>query len=281
MAIQMIALLKRVLVSAPAYSRRNGMAWNPVARTDGAADEPPRRMFGLLAVLAVLAHGWAASLWHAPERRPVVIPPSPQAVEVALLAPMAPNPPPQPMPAAPPVAQPPQAPPKPKPLPKRQVPPKPAAKAIPPRPRIPRPAPEPAEREATDSGPTEPPRPAMSTPAETAPVHEPAPSAPAPVPRKPEPVVPASFHAAYLHNPSPVYPAAARSRRWEGTVRLRVRVSAEGHCEHAEIQESSGYELLDEAALEVIRQWRFVPAKRGDTVLPSSVVVPITFKLNH
>jgi protein TonB len=91
----------------------------------------------------------------------------------------------------------------------------------------------------------------------------------------------ASFHADYLHNPRPAYPREARIRGWEGVVRLRVRVSADGRCEQVEIQRGSGHEALDEAALQAVRQWRFVPARRGDTPVASWAIVPITFTLRR
>jgi protein TonB len=57
------------------------------------------------------------------------------------------------------------------------------------------------------------------------------PAAPAPVashPAAPPSYAPPSFGARYLDNPKPAYPMLARRRGLEGTVRLEVRVSAEG-----------------------------------------------------
>ncbi len=96
-----------------------------------------------------------------------------------------------------------------------------------------------------------------------------------------EPYTEASVNANYGFNPPPKYPATYRRRGWQGTVRLRVSVSAEGHSEAVAIQSSSGHEELDEAAIEAVKKWRFIPAKRGDTAIASSVIVPIIFKLDH
>jgi protein TonB len=90
---------------------------------------------------------------------------------------------------------------------------------------------------------------------------------------------PASSNADYLHNPKPVYPAIARRRHWEGLVVLRAYVTADGHCGEVAVQRSSGHEVLDRAALEAVRKWRFVPAKRGDVAQASWVTVPIEFQL--
>ena len=88
----------------------------------------------------------------------------------------------------------------------------------------------------------------------------------------------ARFDADYLHNPAPTYPAQSRRLKEEGTVLLLVRVSAEGTPLSVEIRNSSGFERLDEAGLQAVRQWRFVPAKRGSENVAASVLVPIQFK---
>lgn len=86
-------------------------------------------------------------------------------------------------------------------------------------------------------------------------------------------------NAAYLHNPKPLYPAMAKRRQWEGKVILKVKVLASGAASEVSIQTSSGHEILDEAALEAVRQWHFVPAKRGGQPVDSLVNVPINFNL--
>ena len=49
-----------------------------------------------------------------------------------------------------------------------------------------------------------------------------------------------------------VYPPAARMRGTEGTVRLRLSISAEGRLLHAALSSSSGSSLLDQAALDLV-----------------------------
>lgn len=91
----------------------------------------------------------------------------------------------------------------------------------------------------------------------------------------------ANFQANYSSNPKPKYSAIATSRGWEGTVRLLVKVSVEGYSEKVTVHSSSGHDVLDEAAIEAVEKWRFIPAKRGDTPIASSVIVPINFTLNN
>lgn len=170
------------------------------------------------------------------------------------------------------------------------------------------PAPKPAVRTATTRAPA--PAPAAPTPtlrepvsrsaplvaAETVPT-EPGPvAASAPVaegvraeaaaatgPRASAPaapsVVPPSFGAAYLRNPAPRYPPDARRDGAEGTVLLRVWVAPDGAATRVEIDRSSGHRALDAAALGAVRNWRFVPARRGDEPAEGVVVVPLVFRL--
>ena len=98
---------------------------------------------------------------------------------------------------------------------------------------------------------------------------EPTPSAPS-VPR---------FDADYLNNPAPSYPPLSRRMREEGIVLVRIFVTSEGLPDQIELKRSSGSVRLDEAALSVVRKWRFVPAKRGSEAVAAWVVVPIAFSL--
>lgn len=86
--------------------------------------------------------------------------------------------------------------------------------------------------------------------------------------------------ADYLQNPPPVYPRTAQRHKQQGTVMLAVRVSADGKPRQVEISRSSGHELLDIAALDAVKQWRFVPARRGTQSIEASVVVPVQFRIN-
>jgi protein TonB len=87
-------------------------------------------------------------------------------------------------------------------------------------------------------------------------------------------------HADYARNPPPAYPAIARRRAQQGTVTVSVLVGADGSVERAEVADSSGFDTLDDAALETVRsRWRFVPARHGGLAVESWVLVPIRFAL--
>jgi protein TonB len=85
--------------------------------------------------------------------------------------------------------------------------------------------------------------------------------------------------AAYLRNPAPDYPQIAQDQGWQGRVLLRVHVLADGSPESVTVQTGSGRRVLDEAARDAVRNWRFVPARRGEQAVDGWVTVPIDFRL--
>jgi protein TonB len=150
------------------------------------------------------------------------------------------------------------------------------------RPRA-RPAPAPQPRVA-DPAPAAAPAPPVTEIARSQEIAAPAPavSVPAtPVPTGPEraSLVPPDYRAAYLNNPPPAYPRSARRNGEQGTVTLRVYVNADGVPAAIELDRSSGSSALDAAALESVKSWRFVPARRGTDPVAAWVIVPVVFRL--
>jgi protein TonB len=84
---------------------------------------------------------------------------------------------------------------------------------------------------------------------------------------------------AQLHNPKLQYPREARRRKQQGDVLLSVSVSEQGVPLRVQIKAGSGFALLDNAASEAVRQWRFEPARKGAAAVASEVEVPIQFRL--
>jgi len=98
---------------------------------------------------------------------------------------------------------------------------------------------------------------------------------------EPEPVIePPRFGVAYLNNPAPAYPALSRRMGEEGRVMLRVLVGANGKPENVEIENSSGFSRLDNAALESVKKWKFIPARRNNEAISAEVLVPVKFSLD-
>ena len=86
-------------------------------------------------------------------------------------------------------------------------------------------------------------------------------------------------YARYAGNPKPPYPEEAREKGIEGEVLLRVEVLVDGRVGLIEVKRSSGHEILDQTALSTVKQWKFIPAKRGNGSIPSWVNIPIKFQL--
>jgi len=82
-----------------------------------------------------------------------------------------------------------------------------------------------------------------------------------------------------LGNSAPRYPWSARVNGWQGTVSIRARVNSKGRVGALEVGRSSGYPVLDSAALEAIRRWEFIPARQGSRKVASTIEIPITFLL--
>lgn len=110
-----------------------------------------------------------------------------------------------------------------------------------------------------------------------APMPEVTPPPAPPAPKVEEPVTEASANAGYLNNPKPEYPGAALRNGWGGTVILRVRVLASGAPESATVKKSTGKKVLDDAAVNTVMKWTFVPSKRGSTPIDGWATVPIIF----
>ena len=87
--------------------------------------------------------------------------------------------------------------------------------------------------------------------------------------------------APHTGNTPPGYPIEARRMGWQGTAVLSVDVSADGTVRDAGVTESSGHSVLDEEALRTVRQWRFDPARIGDSPAACRVTIPIRFVISR
>lgn len=197
-------------------------------------------------------------------------PPRPVVVNAVLIPRQAaPSPPPQPAPAVRRNRQPAH--------PALQRPAPPTPPALPPEPTVPdtvatptQPEPTPIAAAANAAS-----APVAAAPAAVAPVATPAVPAPPPPARIELP----SASAAYLNNPPPPYPPLSRRLGEQGTVMLRVRIEPDGTASAAEVRTSSGYERLDQAALQAVLRWRFVPGTRNGVPEAMWFLIPIRFVL--
>lgn len=77
----------------------------------------------------------------------------------------------------------------------------------------------------------------------------------------------------------PAYPPAAIRRNETGTVMLSVLVLENGRIGEVRIEQSSGYKLLDEAAVKEARRWRLKPGTRDGAPVRMWKQIPIKFEL--
>ena len=87
------------------------------------------------------------------------------------------------------------------------------------------------------------------------------------------------IHPKYAENPKPLYPQEARIKGFQGEVVLKVEVLSSGLVGQVEVKKSSGHEILDRSALSTVKQWKFFPAKRGESAIAFWVNIPIKFQL--
>jgi TonB family protein len=92
---------------------------------------------------------------------------------------------------------------------------------------------------------------------------------------------PPSYDLGSDRNPKPNYPYIAKKRGWQGDVLIGVDVKQDGWPERVRVIESSGFGLLDNAAVATIRDtWQFQPAQRLRRAVVGYTEVPISFRLN-
>ncbi len=80
-------------------------------------------------------------------------------------------------------------------------------------------------------------------------------------------------------NAAPQYPRVARERGYEGDVLLEVAILSNGTCNNIRIIKSSGYRLLDRAAIKAVRKWEFTPAERNGKPFISTIQITVVFTL--
>jgi TonB family protein len=81
------------------------------------------------------------------------------------------------------------------------------------------------------------------------------------------------------NNLRPEYPRLAREAGWEGTVMLRVEVLSDGKAGAVNVHKTSGYSLLDDAAVTAVQRWHFTPAMDGNFPVSAVVHLPVKFDL--
>lgn len=79
-------------------------------------------------------------------------------------------------------------------------------------------------------------------------------------------------------NAQPTYPVTALAGRHQGIVTVRAQVLTSGQVGEIFIKRSSGAPLLDQAAANTVRSWRFKPARRNGEPVSAWVNIPIEYR---
>ncbi|MGH7552486.1 MAG: energy transducer TonB [Longimicrobiales bacterium] len=108
-------------------------------------------------------------------------------------------------------------------------------------------------------------------------MRDPVPPPPAPREREPVRVGGAITRPERLHDVPPVYPTVARVARLEGTVILEAVIGTDGTVRDVRVLRSVS--LLDNAAIEAVRQWVFTPTRLNGEPVPVVMTVTVTFRL--
>ena len=82
---------------------------------------------------------------------------------------------------------------------------------------------------------------------------------------------------ARIRDVKPFYPPVARSAGVQGVVVLEVLIDASGQVSEARVLRS--IPLLDQAALDAVKQWEFMPTLLNGTPTPVLMTVTVNFSL--
>lgn len=130
----------------------------------------------------------------------------------------------------------------------------------------------------------QPPKPEMTIP-EPKPQPTPPPPAPKPVvvpppqPKPPEEKYISVTELKYAHRVEAIYPPEAQYRHQQGQVVLKIYINEAGVLDKVEIVKSSGYPLLDAAAVKAVKESQFSAAFEGAIPIGQWAEQTFTFRL--
>lgn len=83
----------------------------------------------------------------------------------------------------------------------------------------------------------------------------------------------------YINRPVAVYPSVSRRLGEQGIGKYRVLINATGKIDDITIQQSTGYDRLDNVAIQAIRRATFKPHMENGKPIAVYAIIPIEFKL--
>ena len=82
----------------------------------------------------------------------------------------------------------------------------------------------------------------------------------------------------FAGNPPPEFPELARQNGWYGTVLLKLWVDEAGRVTEVRVEQSSGYGVLDAAAVNAVKRWRGRPARHNARPVSTEELLPVVFR---
>ena len=129
-----------------------------------------------------------------------------------------------------------------------------------------------------------PPAPTPPAPAPPAPVAPPAPPVPPapPAPPAPKLIEVTEGQVQYIREPAVSYPAVSRRLGETGKVIVGIYFSADGYAKRVTLEQTSGYERLDKAALDAAAKAQVTPIRRANANAETVFLLraPFNFVLN-
>ncbi|MGF6417051.1 TonB family protein [Stenotrophomonas sp. AN71] len=89
---------------------------------------------------------------------------------------------------------------------------------------------------------------------------------------------PAELDLSSRYGNAPIYPGQAYRDGLEGEAIVVCHVAADGTLVDALVETSSGWAVLDEAALVAVKKWRYTAARKNGVPVPGQVRIPVRFK---
>jgi protein TonB len=105
-------------------------------------------------------------------------------------------------------------------------------------------------------------------------------SAPPPPPKETPKRIPVGGNvqrASLLRQVQPLYPPLAKQARIQGTVRLHAIIAKDGTIQQLEVM--SGHALLQQSALDAVRQWRYRPTLLNNEPVEVDTTIDVIFTL--
>ena len=84
-------------------------------------------------------------------------------------------------------------------------------------------------------------------------------------------------HPRALRTITPDYPEDADPQRVSGTVRLQLKIEADGRVSDVEIVHADPPELFNESAIRAFRDARFAPAQRSGRPVRAQVLIEVVY----